>query len=203
MKLHVTFTSPYARMARVARIEHELEDAVEVVAAQTRKTESPYYAIAPSGRVPFLELGDGRALEESALICAYFDSIGKGPPLTRPRDLDAWEYGRLEAQARSYIDGIGVWGREMRRPENERSPTIVAHEIARNRRLATVWEAEIEHPLMTGPLNMAQLTLYCAFDALIMYTGVEATPDHPRLQAWRARLSERPSLAATRPPPRS
>lgn len=203
MKLHVTFTSPYARMARVAVIEHELESAVEVVAAETRKPASPYYDIAPSGRVPFLELGDGRALEESALICAYFDAIGHGAPLARPRDHDAWEYGRLEAQARSYIDGIGVWGREVRRPENERSPTIVAHEIARNRRLATVWEREIEHPLMNGALNMAQLTLYCAFDALIMYTGVEATPDHPRLQAWRARLSQRPSLAATKPPQRS
>lgn len=203
MKLHVTFTSPYARMARVAIIEHGLENVVEVVAAQTRRPDSPYYAIAPSGRVPFLELGDGRALEESALICAYFDRIGANAPLARPRDLDDWEYGRLEAQARSYIDGVGVWGREVRRPEHERSPTIVDHEIARNRRLADVWEAEIDHPLMNEALNMAQLTLYCAFDALIMYTGVEATPDHPRLQAWRSRLSQRPSLAATKPPPRS
>lgn len=200
MKLHVTLTSPYARKARTAIIEHRLQDAVEVVVAQTRQEDSPYYQIAPSGRVPFLELDDGRSLEESDSICTYFDAIGHGPPLSYALATDNWEYARLHGLARTYIDGIGVWGREVRRPTNEQSPTIIAHEIARNRRLAGVWEQEIDHPLMTGPLNLVQLTLYCAFDSLIMYTGVEATPDHPRLQTWRARLSERPSLIATAPP---
>ncbi len=201
MKLHVTLTSPYARKARAAIIEHNLQNEVEVIVAQTRQANSPYYEIAPSGRVPFLELGDARSLEESDTICAYFDQIGSGAPLARAADLDNWDYGRLHGLARSYTDGIAVWGREVRRPINEQSPAIIAHETARNQRLAQVWEREIDHPLMNGALNMAQLTLYCAFDALIMYTGVEATADHPRLQAWRARLSERPSLAATSPPP--
>ncbi len=200
MKLHVTFTSPYARKARTAIIEHQLHEAVEIIAAKTRQADSPYYQIAPSGRVPFLELDDGRSLEESDSICAYFDAIGHGRPLSCALATDNWEYARLHGLARTYIDGIGVWGREVRRPTNEQSPTIIAHEIARNQRLAAVWEQEIDHPLMTGPLNLVQLTLYCAFDALIMYTGVEATPAHPRLQAWRARLSERPSLIATAPP---
>lgn len=203
MKLHVTLTSPYARMTRTAIIEHDLQDQVEVLIAKTRQSDSPYYEIAPSGRVPFLELDDGRSLEESDIICAYFDNIGKGPPLMRALDLDNWEYGRLHALARTYIDGIGVWGREVRRPEGEQSPGIVAHERARNARLANVWEREIGHPLMQGELNLAQLTLYCAFDSLVMYTGVEATPEHPNLQAWRARLSERPSLMATLPPART
>ncbi|MGI9477715.1 MAG: glutathione S-transferase family protein [Hyphomicrobiaceae bacterium] len=202
MKLHVTLTSPYARLARAALIEHGLEGQVEVLVAQTRLADSPYYRIAPSGRVPFLELDDGRALEESELICAYFDAVGNGPPLMRASDLDNWEYGRLNAMARSYVDGIAVWGREVRRPANEQSPTIIVHETARNRRLADVWEREIEHPLMNGALNVAQLLLYCAFDSLKNYTGVEATPAHPNLQAWRARLARRPSLAATPPPKR-
>ncbi len=33
-------------------------------------------------------------------------------------------------------DGIAVWGREMARPENERSPTTLAHESARAQRMA-------------------------------------------------------------------
>jgi len=203
MKLHVTYTSPYARMTRAALIEHALQDRVEVLPAKTRQANSPYYTIAPSGRVPFLELDDGRPLEESEIICAYFDAIGNGPPLRRAIDLDNWEYARLHAMARSYLDGVGVWGREVRRPDSEQSPSVVAHEIARNQRLADVWEREIGHPLMNGDLNVAQLVLYCAFDAVNLYTGVEATPDHPNLQAWRARLAERPSLAATPPPPRT
>lgn len=200
MKLHVTLTSPYARATRVAVIEHSLEAEVEIVVARTREANSPYYAIAPSGRVPFLELGDCRTLEESDIICAYLDSVGHGPPLCRAMDLDNWEYGRLHGLVRTYIDGIGVWGREVRRPLGEQSPTIIAHERARNERLANVWEREISHPLMIGDFNMAQLTLYCAFDALKHYTGIEATPDHPALHAWRAQLSGRASLQATPPP---
>lgn len=203
MKLHVTLTSPYARTARAAVIEHNLQDRVEVLRAETRQSNSPYYEIAPSGRVPFLELDDGRALEETDIICAYFDAVGSGSRLTRAMEVDNWEYGRLHGLVRTYIDGIGVWGREVRRPSEEQSPGIIAHEIARNERLVAVWEREIDHPLMNGDLNLAQLTLYCAFDCLKMYTGIEATPDHPNLQAWRARLSARPSLQATSPPVRA
>lgn len=203
MKLHVTLTSPYARITRVAVMEHGLENEVEIIEARTREPGSPYYDIAPSGRVPFLELEDGRGFEESDLICQFFDSIGSGPPISRPASDADWDYGRLHALARSYIDGVGVWGRELRRPVSEQSPTIICHERDRNQRLAAVWEREIHHPVMNAPLNRAQLTLYCAMDALTYYTGVEPTPDHPNLIAWRAKLSARPSLTMTRPPKRS
>ena len=99
MKLHVTLTSPYARKARVAIIEHRLQDDVEVLVAKTRQKDSPYYQIAPSGRVPFLELADGRSLEESDSICAYFDAIGHGPPLSYGLATDDWEYARLHGLA--------------------------------------------------------------------------------------------------------
>lgn len=202
MKLLVTFTSPYARMARVALIEHGLQREVEVIAARTRETDSPYYAIAPSGRVPFLQLDDGRSLEESDLICAYFDQIGSGPQLARSPASDNWEYGRLHALARSYVDGASVWSREIRRPTSEQSPTIIAHEEARTRRLTDVWEREMTNPVMTGAFNMVQLTLYCALCAMTYNTGRDATPDHPKLQQWQQALSVRPSIAETAPPQR-
>jgi glutathione S-transferase len=54
MKLYVTFTSPYARLARILVQEKALEDRVEIIAAKTRVADSPYYQINPSGRVPYL-----------------------------------------------------------------------------------------------------------------------------------------------------
>ena len=54
MKLYVTPTSPYARLARIVVIEKGLQHRVEVITAQTRTMGSPYYAINPSGRVPYL-----------------------------------------------------------------------------------------------------------------------------------------------------
>ena len=59
MKLYITPGSPYARIARVVVLEKGLESRVEIIAAQTRLADSPYYNINPSGRVPCLIRDDG------------------------------------------------------------------------------------------------------------------------------------------------
>src|SRR3954467_3682173 len=134
MKLYVTPGSPYARMARIVVLEKRLESRVEIVAAKTRVTDSPYYEINPSGRVPYLICEDGTGLEESALICAYLDHLDGKAAFDLPGGDQAWEGRRLEALARSLVDGLSVWGREMSRPENEQSPAVVRHETDRARR---------------------------------------------------------------------
>ena len=200
MKLHVTLTSPYARITRSALIEHALQTQIDVIPARTREANSPYYQLIPSGRVPALELADGRVFEESHLICAYFDQIGAGPALVHPLNHADWEYGRLSSLASTYIDSVGVWGRETRRPRADQSDTILSHEQARAERLVQAWEHEISHPLMTGDLNFVHLMLYCALDVSDYY-GRDPTPNHPNLRNWRARLATRASLQATKPPP--
>ncbi len=93
-----------------------------------------------------------------------------------PDDGEPWEARRLEALARSMLDGLSVWGREILRPENERSPGVMRHETERARRMADAWEREIAHRLMRGPLSMIQITLACAL-------GLEAR--NPGFR-WRA-----------------
>ena len=200
MKLHVTPGSPYARMARIVVLEKGLGSRVETVVAKTRAADSPYYAINPSGRVPYLVRDDGVGMEESALICAYLDRLDGKPAFDPPGGDEQWEARRLEALARSMLDGLSVWGREILRPENERSPGVIEHEAERARRMTGLWEREIEHPLMRGALNMIQITLACAL-------GLEArNPDfrwragRPQLSAWFDRIAARPSFAATAPP---
>jgi glutathione S-transferase len=199
MELYVTPTSPYARMARIAAIEKGLSDQVKVRIALTRTENSPYYAINPSGRVPCLVRPGGPNLEDSQLICAYFDAIGSGPKLTALLDSADWEYGRLEMLARSYMDGLAVWAREVRRPRSEQSPGIVAHETARARRMADVWEREIGHRLMVGPMNMPQLTLICALGSAARLKGDTLFTARPRLQEWADEMAKRPSVVATEP----
>ena len=98
------------------------------------------------------------------------------------------------------LDGISVWAREMSRPQNERSPTILAHEAARSQRLADVFESEVAHPLMQGAPNMAQLVLAVAIDAARTRGLGDLTAGRPQLAAWLARLSALPSLRATAMP---
>ena len=199
MKLYITSTSPYARVARIVVHEKGLADRVEILEAKTRSTGSPYYAVNPSGRVPFLVKDDGTGIEDSGLIAAWLDQLDGKPTLTQPLATDDWQYGRLEAYARSLTDGLSVWVREMRRPAEERSPTIIAHEAARAQRLADFWEREIGHPLMQGPLNMAQLYLLAGIDQLLHWGHGDLTEGRPQLAAWLARLHQRPSIRATAP----
>jgi glutathione S-transferase len=198
MKLYVTMTSPYARLARIVVHEKQLADRVEVIAAKTRTPGSPYYAINPSGRVPYLVTDDGMGLEDSQVICAYLDGLD-GSPRFHPASDPDWSHRRLEAAGRSMLDGIAVWAREKSRPEPERSPTTLAHEGARAPRIADFFEGGVALPLMQGPLNMAQLVLAVAVETARLRGLGDLTEGRPRLAAWSARMSELPSMRATAP----
>jgi glutathione S-transferase len=200
MKLYITTGSPYARMTRIVIIEKRLVDRIDVVLAQTRLADSPYYGINPSGRVPYLVRDDGVGMEESALICRYLDHLEGRPEFDLPAGDPEWEVRRLGALASSLLDGLSVWGREIVRPENEQSPTIIRHESDRARRMADLWETEIDHPVMCGRLNLVQIALACALGLEVRNPQLRWRPQHPRLHAWFDRISAQPSFATTAPP---
>jgi glutathione S-transferase len=200
MKLYVTFTSPYARLTRIVVIEKLLEDRVEVIAAKTRTAGSPYYQINPSGRVPYLIDDSGIGMEDSQLICAYLDSLDGKPRFHDPRRQTDWAYQRLEFAARNMCEGICVWVREMARPAAERSPTVLAHEVARAQRVADVFEGHVTEPLMLGPPNMARLTLAVALDVARKRGFGDLTEGRPRLATWMRTISDLPSMQRTAPP---
>ncbi len=203
MKLYITRASPYARIARIVVLEKDLASRVEVIVAQTRVPDSPYYAINPSGRVPYLIRDDGIGLEDSTLICAYLDHLDGAPAFDPPVGEKGLDARRLEASARSMLDGLAVWGRELSRPEDERSPTIIEHERQRSRRMADRWGMQIDHPLMRGPLNMAKITLVSALQLETLNPEFRWRPGHPALSEWTDRIAGRPSIAAAVPPARA
>jgi glutathione S-transferase len=199
MQLYVTLTSPYARLARIVVIEKKLGGRVDIVEAKTRTPDSPYYRINPSGRVPCLVGDTGTRIEDSQLICAYLDGLDGNPRFHPAADPD-WSHRRLEASARSMLDGIAVWARETGRPEGERSPTTLGHEAARTQRMADVFEAEVAHPVMQAPPNMAQLVLAVALETARLRNLCDLTEGRPHLAAWLAPISGRAAMLATLPP---
>src|SRR5262249_49233267 len=199
MKLYVTPMSPYARLARILVIEKVLSDQIEIIEAKTRTAGSPYYQINPSGRVPYLVDDEGVGMEDSQLICAYLDSLDRKPVFHHPWHDTDWAYRRLEASARSMCDGISVWTREMHRPENERSPTVLAHEVARMQRMADFFEARTADPFLQRAPAQAHLILMVALDGARKRGPGDLTDGRPQLAVWHRRLSERPSLRATAP----
>ncbi len=197
MKLYITPGSPYARIVRIVILEKGLQDRVEIIRAQTRLADIPYYAINPSGRVPYLVRDDGVGMEESAFICDYLDRLsGSYGPDFRGHS-EHWEARRLEALARSMMDGLAVLSRELGRPQGEQSPSVIAHERARSERMADLWEREIDHAWMHGPLNMAQITLGCSLGLEARIADFRWRDGRPKLRAWYERIAARPSFQAT------
>ena len=201
MKLYITPGSPYARMARIVVVEKGLASRVEIVLAQTRVIDSPYYTINPSGRVPYLVRNDGIGMEESTLICSYLDHLDGQPELAPTTGEPEWEWRRLDALASSLMDGLSVWGREIVRPENEQSPTVIRHEMARAQRMTELWEQEIDHAVMRSKLNLVQIRLACTLGLEARNPRFRWRPGYPKLSAWFDSITARPSFASTVPSP--
>lgn len=199
MKLYITRTSPYARLSRITVLEKGLDDRVDVLEAQIRTPDSPYYRINPSGRVPYLVRDDGVGMEDCLLISNWLDTFDGRPKLTMPAKHMDWSYGRLESAARGTLDGMAIWVREMRRPEHERSATILQHELDRCIRMLDFWEREIAHPLMQGPVNIPQLLLLIALEFAEFRRMTEVLPDRAKLAVWARRVRQIPSVRATAP----
>ena len=199
MKLYVTPTSPYARLAMIARLEKGL-DGIELVWTRTRVPDDPMLAFNPSGRIPFLRLDDGSGFEDTDVIVDYIDALA--PPLrfAAPDGAGHWPHRRRRATARSMLDGVALWAREMMRPETERSPGIIEHERRRAARLADAFEAEIEGPAYRGPPDMPQLFLFCALDVERRLPEFDWRTGRPGLAAWHARVAALPSVAGSLPP---
>jgi len=84
----------------------------------------------------------------------------------------------------------------MRRPESERSPTILTHEAVRSERLADHFETEVL-ALLQGEPTMAHLVLAVALDTARMRGLGDLTANRPGLRRWMERMSQLPGMLAT------
>ena len=197
--LHGYRYSVYNRIARLALAEKGVAyDRVEVNPFAPDMPAS-YLALHPFGRVPTL-VHDGFTLYETGAITRYVDRAFAGPALqpTDPQTLarldqiigivDAYAYWPLVRQVfsqRVFRPRVGQPGDEA--------------EIARGLQASIKVLAALESLVGDG-VTLADLHL----GAMIAYfvrapEGRQALQHYPRLSQWWARLSARPSFAATEP----
>ncbi|HYD07139.1 MAG TPA: glutathione S-transferase family protein [Reyranella sp.] len=197
--LHGYRYSVYNRIARLTLAEKAV--AYERVEVNPFSPDMPssYLALHPFGRVPAL-VHDGFALYETGAITRYIDRAFPGPALqpTEPRAL-----ARMD-QVIGIVDSYGYWPmvRQVFAPRVFRARTgqpVDEAEIARGLAASAKVLAALE-PLVGDGLTLADLHL----GAMTAYfveapEGATLLRQYPRLQAWWARLSVRPSFAATDP----
>ena len=138
-KLFYSAGSPYARICRMALRESGLAKNVEEVETTLRDPAAVMLPYNPVGRVPALLLEGGAVLTETTLVLSWFDRMGSVLRML-PEDASGMAaYGRVLG----LLDGIAVWNRELRRPQHERSPGVIALEETRAGRLADAFERDV------------------------------------------------------------
>jgi glutathione S-transferase len=88
----------------------------------------------------------------------------------------------------------------MHRPANERSPTVLAHEVARSLRMADFFEGHVANPLMQRPPGMAPLILAVAVEMARKRGLGDLTSGRPQLASWMRSMSDLPSMQKTAQP---
>ena len=197
--LHGYRYSVYVRIARLVLAEKGVAyDQIEVNPFAPDVPAS-YLALHPFGRVPAL-VHDGFTLYETGAITRYIDRAFPGPAL---QPVDRQALARMD-QVIGIVDAYAYWplvrqvfSHRVFRPRSGQPGD--EGEIARGLQASARVLAALE-PLIGDGLTLADLHL----GAMIAYfvqapEGRQGLQQHPRLTEWWARLSARPSFAATEP----
>jgi glutathione S-transferase len=98
MKLHQTFLSPFPTRVRLVLYFKGIDiPFVEPPGIHDGASKGWYPKVNPIGRVPALELDDGRVLPESEVICEYLEDAFPEPSL-RPKD--PWALAQMRLLSR-------------------------------------------------------------------------------------------------------
>lgn len=203
MKLYGTLTSPYVRKLRALIVEKKLD--VEFVRVEKpADPEGHVRRLNPLGKVPVLELDDGRALYDSPVIAEYLDALA-GPALIPGSGEARWQALRICALADGMLDGIVARLLQTRLPESERSAGTIAHEEWRVDRAVAALATDVGRAtgpfLVGGNLSFADLTVAAAMGYHdFRWPERDWRRAHPMLRDWVEVMMARPSLRDTPPP---
>ncbi len=198
MRLLVSLTSPYARKLRVLVQELALDVSVE----PTMPTDdAPELLRAnPLAKVPALILATGEAVFDSPVIAAMLLGLSPGQQLLPAAGIAHWRVRTLEALTDGILDAALALRIE------------ASHDAAgRNPVWPTRYRRAIDRALADLPPRLAALAGEASGYADICtvvtleyldfrFPDIDWRGAHPALAALHARLADRPSLLATRPP---
>ncbi|MCC5642975.1 glutathione S-transferase [Nostoc sp. CHAB 5824] len=195
MKLFYTPNSPYARIARIASLELNLSEQIEMQKVTVRDPNSELLNYNPTGKVPTLAIDDGFILSETRIICVYLNQLN--PEIKLVADISDGFLQQLEGIASGFIDGIAVWVRELRRSSSEQSSGIIELERLRALRILDYFE-KISDKFDQTP-KLAHITLASGLGLESRLPELQWRLSYPKLVQWYDEFSGQPSLQATKP----
>ncbi len=195
--------APNPRRVRVFLAEKGVAyDTIEVLISASAHQTPEFRKKNPLALLPVLELADGKVLRESMAICRYIEELHPEPNLM---GADPWERAQIEQWNRHaelellvpvtlvFRNSHPFWvGKIKQAPEF----AVIMREVIASR--FDWFETELgTRPYLAGNrFTVADITAMCALD-FAKVTDIRIKADtHPKLAAWHARVTERPSSKA-------
>lgn len=200
MQLYFNPASPFVRKVRVTAHELGLSGRIELTSV-TLTPVSPHEGLRadnPLGKIPALVTEEGAALYDSPVICEYLDSLAGGNRIFPAPGAARWTALRRQALADGIMDAAVLTRYEQTlRPQDLRWREWADGQLLKIR---TALDA-LERESLEGVFDIGTISIACALGYLdLRFAGEGWRTSRPRLAAWLAEVSQRPSLAATAPP---
>ncbi|MEM7422695.1 MAG: glutathione S-transferase [Pseudomonadota bacterium] len=201
MKLFYSPLSPYVRKVMIVAHELGLVDAIETVegAGTPMAPNNDVVAANPVGRIPALVTDDAGTLVDSRVICRYLNHRGGG----NLYGSGAGEFPIIarEALAEGIADSSLLAAYEYRlRPEEIRYQPWIDGQRAKMMRGLKAFDDRIAE--MDGDMTIDGVALIAAVGHIDYRHGDLGWRETcPALAEWISGLADRPSVAATAPPP--
>lgn len=155
----------------------------------------------PLGKIPALRLADGTVIHDSRVILEYLDHQHVGNPLI-PREGSArWRRLTLASMADGIMDASVMVRYELvlRAPEKHWDEWLEAQREKIRRALNLLENDAIAE--LTSHFDIASISVACALGYLdFRHPDMQWRSDNPKLAAWYAEVSQRPSMLETQPP---
>ncbi len=194
--LRAATPSPFARKVRIVAAALELDDRIEVSAADASDPGDSLRTQNPLGKIPALILESGEVLFDSAVIVEYLDWLAGGgkiipaDPALRFRSLTQQALADGIAEAAVLLRYESLW-----REPNMRSEKWIAYQADKISRALAAFEKAPPEELS----NVGTIALASALGYLDLRFEGQWRADHPRLVNWLDVFSDAtPSFEATR-----
>ena len=202
MKLYDYPSAPNPRRVKIFAAEKGIDLELELCDMRRREHKTDAFLKKnPSGKIPVLELDDGRCIPESIAICRYLEAIEPAPNLF---GRDPFELGYIEARNRhieselwrevgtSWVHGpiVAQLGLLKQIPEAKAASdhNVEAYFKRLDREFALAAYVAGER------FTVADISLITAIDFATSLVGFSLDPDLKNLARWREEVSSRPSI---------
>jgi glutathione S-transferase len=202
MKLAFTPASPFARKVRIAAIELGLIDKIEFFPASVVPgiPNDEYAKINPQKKLPALITDDGDIIIDSYVIVEYLDELAGGGKLIPASGRTRWQVKSDHSLQQATLDSMLLCRYErMVRPQGLQWQAWSDDHW--NRAWRTMARFEERPDVLSRPLDIVQIALACVLGyADFRFTDCGWRKAYPNLDAFNARMLERPSIKISVPP---